>query len=222
MFPHFRHKLLQRYHSLLPAEAVPLSAQPREPVVLCAGTIGGRKGQTTLAEAFARIAHRHPQWRLDFVGRTELSQDAERIRVCAAQHGLADRICLLGAMSHEQTLARMSRASIFAIPSLQEGLGLALQEALYCGCVGVGSRVGGIPELLDEENNGLMAAPGDVAGLSAALDRLMSNPPLLEKLRAESRPSILRKGMTVEAMVESYRDLYERCFSTPNASQQPP
>jgi len=74
--------------------------------------------------------------------------------------------------------------------------------------VGVGSRAGGIPELIEHEVNGLLVVPGDVTALSAALDRLLSDARLLEKLRAQSRPSILRKRMTAAAMVQSYVELY--------------
>ena len=93
---------------------------------------------------------------------------------------------------------------------MQEGLGLSLQEGLFYGCVGIGSRAGGIPELIDDQVNGLLTPPGNIPALSAALDRLMSDPELLDKFRAQSRPSILRKGMTAAAMVKTYRDIYEQ------------
>lgn len=211
MFPQFRHKLIQRYHSLLPADAPPPNLADREPVVLCVGTIGGRKAQPILAEAFARLAQRHPAWRLELIGRVDVAADARRVADCAAAHGIADRIRLLGRLDDAETLARMKRASLFALPSLQEGLGLSLQEALFHGCVGVGSRAGGIPELINHEVNGLLTPPGDVAALSAALDRLFSDAPFREKLRTQARPSILRKGMTAAAMVANYRDLYQQC-----------
>jgi glycosyltransferase involved in cell wall biosynthesis len=112
-------------------------------------------------------------------------------------------------LSDEETLQRMQRASIIAMPSLQEGLGLSLQEALFHGCVGLGTYAGGIPELIDHESNGLLVQPGDVDALSTALDRLISQPALLDKFRAQCRPSIIRKGMTSSAMLQNYLDLYQ-------------
>jgi glycosyltransferase involved in cell wall biosynthesis len=210
MFPMFEGKIIQRYHSLLPADAPPPNLAVRDPVVLCIGTIGGRKAQPNLAEAFARVARRHPQWHLDLVGRTEVAADEESIRACAARHGLSDRVHLHGRLSDEETAGRMKRASVIAMPSRQEGLGLSLQEALFHGCVGVGTRVGGIPELIEDDVNGLLVAPNDIVGLSGALERLMSEPGLLERYREQCRPSILRKGMTSGAMVESYLELYQK------------
>ena len=107
----------------------------------------------------------------------------------------------------------METGSIIALPLLQEGLGLSLQEALFHGCVGIGSRAGGIPELIDDGINGLLVPPGDVAALSSALDRLMSDSGLLERMRAQTRPSILRKGMTAAAMVQNYVELYQKLLS---------
>src|SRR5260370_2255664 len=69
MFPLFRHKIIQRYHSLLPADAPPPGMLDREPVVLCVGTFGERKPQTNLVEAFRSIAPRHPRWPLGLIGR---------------------------------------------------------------------------------------------------------------------------------------------------------
>jgi glycosyltransferase involved in cell wall biosynthesis len=208
-FPPFRKKILQRYHSLLSADAPPPNLADRDPVVLCVGTIGGRKAQPLLAEAFARLADRHPQWRLELVGRAGYPHEVQIIQECITRNRLQNRILLPGRLSDEETLQRMQRASIIAMPSLQEGLGLSLQEALFHGCVGLGTYAGGIPELIDHESNGLLVQPGDVDALSTALDRLISQPALLDKFRAQCRPSIIRKGMTSSAMLQNYLDLYQ-------------
>lgn len=212
MFPHFRRKLIQRYHSLLSEDAPGPELERRDPVVLCVGTIGGRKAQHLLAEAFSRIAPEFPEWRLRFVGRVDVVSDAERVRCVAREHRLEDRIQLPGRLSDEAVLAELKQASIFALPSLQEGLGLSLQEALFHGCVAVGTRAGGIPELIDDGENGFLVPPGDAGALSAALKRLLSDPSLRERLRRQCRPSIVRKGMTAAAMRQNYRALYEACL----------
>ena len=64
----------------------------------------------------------------------------------------------------------MSRAAIYVQPSFWEALGLALQEAMFAGCACVGSRAGGIPELIEENKTGLLFEPGNVAQLAAALE----------------------------------------------------
>jgi glycosyltransferase involved in cell wall biosynthesis len=216
MFPLFRSKIGQHYHSLLPDNGAPVR-EDREPTVLCAGAISGLKGQSILAEAFAQVASYYPEWKLVFVGRTDSSSDEEKIRGCAANNDAASRIILRGAQSHEATLELMQRASIIALPSLREGLGLALQEALYYGCVGVGSRIGGIPELIEHERNGLLVQPGDVSGLRDALQRLMGSQELRARFRARTRPSIIEKGMTAPAMIRNYLQIYEAVRSKRSA-----
>jgi len=213
MFPPFRRKITQLYHSLLPSKPSPPTLQPRAPIVLCIGTIGGRKAQPNLVEAFARIAQKHPKWQLEIVGRVGVAEDLDRIRNCIAREGLTGRVHLPGRLSDEETVARMQTSSIISIPSLQEGLGLSLQEALFYGCVGLGSRAGGIPELIEDEVNGLLVPPGDIAALSEAMDRLMSDDRWLEKLRSQTRSSIVAKQMTADAMVQNYLELYEKTLS---------
>jgi glycosyltransferase involved in cell wall biosynthesis len=207
-FPPRRHRVGQLYHSLLHLEDAPPLEPQREKAVLCVGTLGGRKAQHLLAEAFARIAAQHRDWRLDFIGRMSVTEEVERIRASATRHQCEGQVHLHGRLDDEATLARVRRAAIFAMPSLHEGLGLSLQEALFHGCVAVGSRAGGIPELIDHGSNGLLITPGSVEELSAALDRLMSDEALRHRLASAARPSILRKGMTAEAMLENYRSLY--------------
>jgi glycosyltransferase involved in cell wall biosynthesis len=208
MFPLFGKKLIQRYHSLLKGIAGDELNLEREPIVLCVGTIGGRKAQHFLAEAFASIAKRHPKWKLILAGRTGLAEDLDRIKEIIRGNKMEGRIQIPGRLSDEATLKLLRTASLFAMPSLQEGLGLSLQEALFEGCVAVGTRVGGIPELIDDGVNGTLVPSGDVPALADALEKFMADPDLLEKRRRETRASIVRKGMTSEAMVESYLDIY--------------
>ncbi len=213
-FPPLRGKVLKVYHSLLRAEDAEPWLESREKSVLCVGTVGGRKSQHVLAEAFSRIASKHADWHLDIVGRPLGEGEVQRIRDLAALHHAQSQVRLHGSMSHEDVCARMRRAAIFALPSLHEGLGLSLQEALFHGCVAVGSRVGGIPELIDHEQNGLLVPPGNVGELAVALERLMSDDALRARLATRTRGSIVEKGMTAPAMIENYRRIYEELLSS--------
>jgi glycosyltransferase involved in cell wall biosynthesis len=210
MFPIFKNKISQRYHSLLQEEGSEPNLCERDSVVLCVGTLGGRKAQGDLVSAFGMIARRHPEWRLDLIGREGEAKDVEQIKARIKEDGTSSQVQLSGRLSDEETLRRMRSASIIAMPSVQEGLGLSLQEALFHGCVGVGTRAGGIPELIDDGVNGILVPPGDMAALSAAVDKLISKKTLLQQLRKEARASILRKGMTAKAMVEQYLEDYHQ------------
>lgn len=205
----FAERFTQLYHSQIHDADPPPDPAPRVPAILCVGTIGQRKGQGILARAFAQVAARHPDWKLILAGRkadTEITAQIESVR---ENSRLATRIEMIENLSDQAITGLMQTASIFAMPSLQEGLGLSLQEALWHGCPAVGSRVGGIPELIDHQQNGLLVAPGSEAELAAALEKLMTDEPFRQQLASAARNSILAKGMTSQAMIVRYLALYD-------------
>jgi len=108
---------------------------------------------------------------------------------------------------------RLRRAGIYVQSSLNEGLGLALQEALSLGCPAIGSNVGGIPELIDHEINGLLVPPGNEKALAEALERLLQNESLRHRLGQAAPREILRRRMTREDMLSQYTELYQRLLT---------
>jgi glycosyltransferase involved in cell wall biosynthesis len=208
-----RRKFRQIYHSKLHRDETPAADVPREKTILCVGTIGFRKGQAVLCDAFARIAARYPDWNLVLVGRAAEPFLIAEIEAVRTRSRLENRIRLVDGDSDEAIAERMRSAEIFAMPSLHEGLGLSLQEALFRGCACIASRVGGIPELIDEGRNGLLVSPGNADELATGLGRLMSDEPLRKALRACAPGSILEKGMTAEQMARVYFALYEEVLS---------
>ena len=200
-------RFVQIYHSRLREADFSAPALPREKIILNVGHLARRKGQAVLAEAFAAIAARHPDWRLEMVGQDMDGTTAAHIRHLAGAQSLEDRLQLLG--ERADALALMRRAAIYVQPSFEEALGLALQEAMACGCAVVGSRVGGIPELIADESLGRLVAAGEVVQLAAALEKLMNDAGQRETLGHAAACSIRERGMTVEQMTQAHLDLYE-------------
>lgn len=203
----YARRFVQVYHGRMRLSDSPQNHGPaRGPVILNVGHMAWRKGQLVLAQAFARVAARHPQWQLQLAGHDGGDDTVQKIRQLAAQPTLSGRILLLG--ERTDALDLMRRASIYVQPSFWEALGLALQEAMFCGCATAGSRAGGIPELIRDGQTGLLFEPGNVAQLADILDRLMSDGTLRERLARSAAASIRERGMTVESMVERHRELY--------------
>jgi len=75
-----------------------------------------------------------------------------------------------------EVIQLLSHATVFAIPSLYEPLGIVNLEAMACGTAVAGSRVGGIPEVVADGETGLLVAPDDPAELAAALNSLLADP----------------------------------------------
>ena len=196
------------YHSRLRDEPVPRENTRREPVILNVGHLAWRKGQRVLAEAFAQIAARHPEWILQLAGQDLDGETEKQILQLARQHRLEGRIQLLG--ERTDAFALMRRAAIYVQPSFEEALGLALQEAMFYGCACAGSRVGGIPELIQENNTGLLFDPGNVGQLAQALEQLIQNTDLREIFSHAAAASIRERGMTVEQMAKSHLELYAK------------
>jgi glycosyltransferase involved in cell wall biosynthesis len=202
-----RSRFRQIYHSRLGDVHAPASVSQREPIILSVGHIAFRKGQHILAAAFAKIAQSHPEWKLILIGDVGENACRDEIEETISANKLGDRILLLG--GRDDAISFMRRASIFVQPSMFEGLGLALQEALFSGCACVGMRVGGIPELIDDGVNGLLVAPGSAEELAIALERLIKDDSLRQTLGARAPSSILEKRMTADQMINGYVKLYQ-------------
>jgi glycosyltransferase involved in cell wall biosynthesis len=203
----FRDRFVQIYHSRLHAEPGASSPQPRGPVILNVGHVAWRKGQLVLAEAFGRIAARHPEWKLFLAGHDGGDGTIQQIRQFMESRRLTGRIELLG--ERNDALDLMRGASIYVQPSFWEALGLALQEAMFCGCAVIGSRAGGIPELIQHGRTGLLCESGNVAELSDALELLITDVKRREELGRAAAASVRARGMSNEGMIQRHIELYE-------------
>ncbi len=200
-YPPVAGKIRQLYHSRI--SETPSAEATRDETIVAVGHIAFRKGQQILAEAFSRVAAEFPRWKLALAGEILEEGCAEEIR----RHGAASgRIELLG--ERADAMALMERCGVFVQPSLHEALGLALQEALFLGNACIGTRAGGIPELIDDGRTGLLVPKADAPALAQALVRLMNDPKLRETLGAAGRRDIVARGMTRRQMGEQHRKIY--------------
>ena len=152
------------------------------PALLCVATLTPRKGHALLLDALAGLRDR--VWRLECVGSD--SRDAAtsaQLRVQAEALGLSDRISFRGEAGPEALAAAYASADLFVAPSLYEGYGMALAEALARGLPAVATRVGAAAALVGEDA-GLLVPPGDAAALREALARLLDDPGLLRRCAA--------------------------------------
>lgn len=147
----------------------PEDAAPRDFRILFAGQIGVRKGLATLLEALT-LAGR-PEWRVDFIG-ARLPESAMDF---AAYKG-AVPLHFHGTMAQERLAQAMRESSVLVLPSIEEGFGLVVPQALNCGCPCVVSeRVGG-KDLVRHRDNGSIFPVGDAAALGRELAWWAENP----------------------------------------------
>jgi len=110
----------------------------------------------------------------------------------------------------QDTKAVLSAMDVFVMPSLKEGLGLALMEAMASGLPVVGSNVGGIKTLIKDGVNGLLVEPTDVAGISRAILELLRNKGKADYLGEQAR-NFISENFSQEKMVRETEKVYMEC-----------
>jgi glycosyltransferase involved in cell wall biosynthesis len=206
-YPIFQNKFRWIYHSRLHGTP-PLENSSRKKTILCAGTIGPRKGQPLLAEAFARVAKKFPGWQLVFIGRGDDNDSLRQIHEIIAREKLENQVQLLGPRSDDELRDWLRQSAIFAMPSVYEGLGLSLQEAQFYGCACVATRCGGTTDLIEDGDNGFLVPVGEPVPLADVLEKLMGDEKLRGRFSRRAPQSVLEKNMTAGKMAETYEKLY--------------
>ena len=206
-YPLLASKFRWIYHSRLHGSPPPENPHRRQ-TILCAGTIGLRKGQPLLVEAFGRIARQFPGWQLVFIGRAGEDAMMRQMEEIIARHRIEKQIQFLGPRSDAELREWMEQSAVFAMPSTYEGLGLSLQEAQFCGCACVATRCGGTTDLITDGDNGLLVPVGDAPALAGALGKLLGDAALRERFSRRAPQSVLEKNMTADKMVAAYEQLY--------------
>jgi glycosyltransferase involved in cell wall biosynthesis len=175
-----------------------------ELLILSVGNLYPVKGHAVLAQALAILHAEAPglAWRLALAGRGE---EERRIRAIAENAGYADRLHLLGHRADVGNL--LAAADIFVMPSLSEGMPLALLEAMLARRPIIATSVGGVPEAIRTGVSGLLVPPGNADALAEALLRLMGSAALRELLGAAAGDEAMRR-FTLAAMTDSYEAVY--------------
>ena len=101
----------------------------------------------------------------------------------------------------------LSGVDVFVLPSLYEGLGVAAIEAMAAGKPVVASRVGGLPELIDDAVTGFLVPPGDSSALAGAISRVLSQKGALDSMGVSARERV-RQHFTLEQMAKKNEDFY--------------
>jgi len=144
---------------------LPYSPAPREKVILNVGVIQRRKNIARLVEAFETV---EPDWRLVLAG--SFGYGSGDILARIEQSPARDRISVLGYVSHDELARWYCRAMIFAFPSLDEGFGMPVLEAMAAGTPVVTSARSALPEVAGDA--ALLVDPGDTESLGMALRQL--------------------------------------------------
>jgi len=164
--------------------------------VVCVGTLHEVKGQVHLIEACALLRDRGVGVSCRLVGR---GPDEPMLRRTIERLGLKDIVTLVGALARDGIIDELRHADVLVAPSVvsargqREGIPVVLMEAMSCGLPVVASRLSGIPELVEHEDNGLLVTPARPDELADALARLAHDGELRQRLGNEGRSTIERE-----------------------------
>ena len=173
---------------------------PEEPRLAAVGRLVPVKGLDVLLDAFAEARRSVPELSLEVAGEGPLRAGLE------ARAG--DGVSFLGRVAPAAPVYERSLAVV--VPSRGEGFGMVALEAMERGRAVVASRVGGLPELVEDGVTGLLVPPGDAAALAAALVELGADPARARALGAAGRERALAEfaaGKPAEALDRLYREL---------------
>ena len=134
-----------------------------------------------------------------------------RIEALTGELGLTDSVHFLGLQ--RDFLPALQHSDVFMLPSTSEGFGLSALEALSCGVPVVGSRVGGVPEVVLEGATGFLCPAGDVEAMTAAVLRLLRSPELHQRMVRAARASV-ELHWQKDPAVARYEDYYRRVLGS--------
>ncbi len=169
--------------------------------VLFMGRFGRRKGVYDLIRAAAKL--REVPFKLNMYGDGEI----EKVRELVEKENLKEKVSVSGWVSHSKIREIYEKADVMVLPSYAEGLPMSLLEAIGEGLPVVSTRVGGIPEAIEDGRNGFLIEPGDVEALADRLRMLLTSPELVERMGRESL-EIAREKFSTERIGQELQELY--------------
>ena len=152
--------------------------------ILAVGRLLPLKGHALLLEAAAQLLAGGAHLQVTIVGD---GPERARLERLSRELGIESHVRFAGAVGRDKLAGHYSEADIFCLPSFAEGVPVVLMEAMAAGLPVVATRVGGIPELVRDEETGLLVYPGRPDLLADALRRLMESGPLRRSLSEAGR-----------------------------------
>ena len=173
------------------------------PVIGNIGRLSSVKGQKFLVAAMRDVIAKRPDAQCFILGN---GGEREALKALAESLDIEDAVKFVDSCA--DTYKYLSIMDVFVFPSIKEGLGMALLEALAAGKASVASRIGGIEDIITDGVNGILVEVADPFGIAKAILRLLDDEELRRKMGEEGRVTV-RSGFTLDSMAEKVLGLYE-------------
>lgn len=190
----------------------------KDRIVLCISRMDPRKGQEYLIKAMEIVHAKHKDVTCVFIGNGSLSKKLmgrsdrlEQLKTLAGSLGLAEKVKFLGKVSQEDLLAAYDACDMVVLPSVNEGFGLVLSEAMCFGKPLIGSNIGGIPEQIVDGVNGYLFRPTDHEELAQYVLSLIEHPEIGMRMGAIGKELVHMK-FCVERGFSDHTEIYDNIF----------
>lgn len=171
--------------------------------ILFLGQLGARKGIVDLVKALSIVRARYPNVHLWCGG----DGDPREVEGAIRELDLAGNVSLLGWVAGEAREDLFNRTAFLVLPSYHEGLPMAILEAMAAGMPVIATAVGGIPEAIEDGSEGFLIVPGDVSGLAAAIERMLSDDEARTTMGENAREKIRQRFEDVK-IIKNVSELY--------------
>lgn len=188
-----------------------LGLREHDPLIGIVGQLTPRKGQLELLRAFAAVGTEIPEITLLIVGAPLFNRDHEFLEVLrqsAAELEIGNRVRMLGARSDIGAI--MQALDLLIVNSTNEAFGLVILEAMACGTPVLATAVGGIPEIIEHDENGWLVPPQDEKALVEAIVHLSRRPELRARLANLGREHVVAH-FSAERYLPELQAFYLEC-----------
>lgn len=165
-----------------------------------------RKGHQYLIEAAAKVCEQRSDIKFLIVGDGQLNK---QLQLLSHRLNLSKNIIFTG--YRKDVYGLISIMDILVQPSIEEGFGIAILEAMAMGKPVIGTAVGGIPEIIKNGINGILVPPKDPLSIYQAIQRLLNNPDEAKRMGCAGK-DIVQNNFSVSNMVKKYEELYENLY----------
>ena len=178
--------------------------------LLFLGRFGQQKGIFDLLQACAIVREKFPALRLRCGG----DGDAASVDTRARELGLSDCVHMLGWVSGAAKERELQQATLYVLPSYIEGLPMGVLEAMAIGAPVIATKVGGIPDAIEDGANGFLVEPGDVNALADRIIQLLADAQLRNRFATAARARIV-SSFSPERVLARLEDVYRKLGAQP-------
>jgi len=186
-----------------------LGLEKEQKTILCVGRLYYRKGITTLLQSIPKVVQKFEDVKFVISGKG-FKKNEEKLRKLAEKLKIKESVMFLGYVPDEKLPDLYAASDIFVLPALYENFPFAILEAQSTGLPVISTKVGGIPEFLTNNKNGLLVEPGDPEQLAQRIMILLEDPELAEELGRRGRKLVEEKfawPLIASKVVDLYHEI---------------